>query len=78
LTEAERLIFDSQADGKDKPEYLMLTDEYLSKSRHKYRIQRLMQVAANNGVKTRVINAESTAGKRISQFGGIVCLTKRE
>ena len=63
---------------KPKPEYLMLTDEYLSKSRQKYRVQRLMQVAANKGVKTRVISAESTAGKRLTQLGGIVCLAKRE
>jgi stalled ribosome rescue protein Dom34 len=78
LIEAEHLVLDTQADGKPKPEYLMLTDEYLTKSRQKYRIQRLMQVAANKGVKTRVINAESTAGKRLTQFGGIVCLAKHE
>jgi stalled ribosome rescue protein Dom34 len=76
LQEAEHFILEPQQEGKPKPEYLMLTDEYLSKSRQKYRVQRLMQVAANNGVKTRVINAESTAGKRIAQFGGIICLAK--
>ena len=78
LQEAENLILEPQAEGKPKPEYLMLTDEYLSKSRQKYRVQRLMQIAANKGVKTRVINAESTAGKRLTQLGGIVCLAKRE
>lgn len=78
LQEAEHFILDPQAEGKPKPEYLMLTDEYLSKSRQKYRVQRLMQVAANKGVKTRVISAESTAGSRLTQLGGIVCLAKRE
>jgi stalled ribosome rescue protein Dom34 len=78
LQEAENFILYTQAEGKPKPEYLMLTDEYLSKSRQKYRVQRLMQVAANKGVKTRVISAESTAGKRLTQLGGIVCLAKRE
>jgi len=78
LQEAENFILDIQAEGKPKPEYLMLTDEYLSKSRQKYRVQRLMQVAANKGVKTRVISAESTAGNRLTQLGGIVCLAKRE
>jgi stalled ribosome rescue protein Dom34 len=78
LQEAENFILNTQAEGKPKPEYLMLTDEYLSKSRQKYRVQRLMQIAANKGVRTRVINAESTAGNRLSQLGGIVCLTKRE
>jgi len=76
LQEAERVILEPQPEGKPKPEYLMLTDEYLSKSRQKYRVQRLMQIAANNDVKTRVISAESTAGKRVTQFGGIVCLEK--
>ena len=78
LQEAENFILNPQSEGKPKPEYLMLTDEYLSKSRQKYRVQRLMQVAANKGVKTRVISAESTAGKRLTQLGGIVCLAKRE
>ena len=78
LQEAENFILNPQAEGKPKPEYLMLTDEYLSKSRQKYRVQRLMQVAANKGVKTRVISAESTAGSRLTQLGGIVCLAKRE
>jgi stalled ribosome rescue protein Dom34 len=78
LQEAENLILYTQGEGKPKPEYLMLTDEYLSKSRQKYRVQRLMQVAANKGIKTRVISAETTAGKRVTQLGGIVCLAKRE
>jgi len=78
LQEAENFIFNPQGEGKPKPEYLMLTDEYLSKSRQKYRVQRLMQVAANKGVKARVISAKSTAGSRLTQLGGIVCLAKRE
>jgi stalled ribosome rescue protein Dom34 len=78
MQEAEHFIFDTQAEGKPKPEYLMFTEEYLAKSRQKYRLQKLMQVAANKGVKTRVINAESTAGKRLTQLGGIVCLAKRQ
>ncbi len=78
LQEAENFILYTQPEGKPKPEYLMLTDEYLSKSRLKYRVQRLMQVAANKRVKTRVISAESTAGGRLTQLGGIVCLAKRE
>ena len=72
------MILDTQAEGKPKPEYLLLTDDYLSSSRQKNRVQRLMQIAANRGVKTRVINAESTAGKRLTQLGGIVCLAKTD
>ena len=77
LPESEHLILDTQTIGKPKPEYLMLTDEYLSESRQKYRVQRLTQVAANKGVKTRVIRAESAAGKRITQLGGLVCLARK-
>ena len=76
LQEAETLILNPQPPGKPRPEYLMLTDDYLGGSRQKNRVNRLMQIAAKNGVKTRVIDAESTAGKRLTQLGGIVCLAK--
>lgn len=76
LQEAENLILNQQAPGKPQPEYLLLTDDYLAGSRQKNRVNRLMQIAAKNGVKTRVINAESNAGKRLTQLGGIVCLAK--
>ena len=76
LQEAENLILNPQAPGKSQPEYLMLTDDYLAGTRQKNRVNRLMMIAAKNGVKTRVINAESNAGSRITQLGGIVCLAK--
>jgi stalled ribosome rescue protein Dom34 len=76
LEEAEALILNRQKTGKPEPEYLLLTDKYLSDSRQKNRLQRLMQIAANKGVKTRIVNAETPAGKRLTQFGGLVCLAK--
>ena len=78
LQETENLILNRQAPGKPQPEYLLLTDDYLAIRRQKNRVQRLMRIAANNGVKTRVISAESNAGKRLTQLGGIVCLAKLE
>jgi stalled ribosome rescue protein Dom34 len=78
LPEAETIILNLQAPGKPQPEYLLLTDDYLARSRQKNRINRLMQIAAKNGVKTRVISVESNAGKRLTQLGGIVCLAKLE
>jgi stalled ribosome rescue protein Dom34 len=78
LQEAETLILNPQAPGKPQPEYLMLTDDYLACSRQKNRINRLMMIAAKNGVKTRVINSESNAGARLTQLGGIVCLAKHD
>ncbi|MCW3995723.1 MAG: hypothetical protein NWE98_06205 [Candidatus Bathyarchaeota archaeon] len=76
LQEAESLILNSQAPGKPQPEYLLLTDAYLSSSRQKNRLHRLMQIAQNKKVKTHVVNAESSAGSRLTQLGGIVCLAK--
>jgi len=76
LQEAENLILNPQAQGKLQPEYLMLTDDYLAGTHQKNRVNRLMMIAAKNGVKTRVINAESNAGARLTQLGGIVCLAK--
>jgi stalled ribosome rescue protein Dom34 len=78
LEEAENLILGKQAAGKPKPEYLLLTDNYLSSSRQKNRVHRLLQIATNRKVKTRIINAESTAGIRLTQLGGLVCLAKIE
>ena len=78
IEEAENLILKWQKPNKPKPEYLLLTDEYLKSSRQKSRLHRLMQIAKNKRVKTRVINADSTAGKRLTQLGGIVCLTKAD
>jgi len=77
LEEAESLILSYQDLGKPQPEYLLLTDSYLAKSRQRGRLNRLMQIAQNKKVKTRVIDAESTAGVRLTQLGGIICLAKQ-
>jgi stalled ribosome rescue protein Dom34 len=76
LEEAEVSIIKHRGQSKLKPEYLLLTDEYLQGNPQKNRLNRLIQIAANKSVKTRIINAESPAGKRISQLGGLVCLMK--
>jgi stalled ribosome rescue protein Dom34 len=76
MEEAEKVIFENQSVGKPKPDYLLLTDKYLSTSRQKNRINKLMQVAKNKNIKTRVINAESNAGLRLTQLGGLICLLK--
>ena len=78
LEEAENLIIRPRRPGQPKPDYLMLTDKYLSNSQAKNRVQRLIQIAANRSVKTRIVPAESPAGKRITQLGGLVCLAQDE
>ncbi|MCW4019495.1 MAG: hypothetical protein NWF00_12600 [Candidatus Bathyarchaeota archaeon] len=72
--EIEDGILGSWAPSKPKPEYLLLTDTYLSGSRQKRRLQRIMQIATNKGVKTRVVNAKTPSGKRLLQLGGIICI----
>ena len=72
LKEIENVVYDRASGNEFETEYLILTDKYLAESRSKNRIHRLMQIAKNKKVKTRIINVESPAGNRISQFGGII------
>jgi stalled ribosome rescue protein Dom34 len=78
LKEIGDLIFSPWKPSKPKPEHLMLTDKYLSNSRQKNRLHRLMQIAQNRNVKTRIVNAESPAGIRLAQLGGIILLAISE
>jgi stalled ribosome rescue protein Dom34 len=72
LKEIEDIVYNRESSVDSQMEHLMLTDKYLNESRPKNRIHRLLQVSKNRKVKTRIVNAETPAGKRISQFGGIV------
>ena len=76
LVEIENQILGQWRIGKPQPEYLLMNDLYLSSSRQKYRLQKLMQIAANKKVKTRIVKADSPAGKRLAQLGGFVCVMK--
>ena len=75
LKEIEDRVYERDMHNDLTTEYLMLTDKYLADSKDKNRINRLLQISKNRKVKTRVVNAETPAGKRISQFGGIVFFT---
>lgn len=77
LKEIEDMIYDRERHSDLTTEYLLLTDRYLSGSEDKNRIHRLLQISKNRKVKTRIVNEETPAGKRISQFGGIVFFTKQ-
>lgn len=72
LKEIEDIVYSREKSKTFRTEYLLLTDKYLAESKQKNRIHRLLQIAKNKKVKTRVLNAETPAGNRISQFGGIV------
>lgn len=73
LSEIEELICSRQESDAVRPEYVIVTDRYLAESSDKNRVQRLLQISQNRNVRTRVINAETSAGKRLSQLGGLVC-----
>jgi hypothetical protein len=57
-------------DGEESPEYILVTDEFTR--RHRGRTQRLLQVAQNRGVKTRIVPTGSRHASRLVQLGGIV------
>ena len=76
LEEIENQILSPVKPGKPQSEYLLIADTYLSRSRMRYRVQRLMQIAANNGIKTRIVSVDSPAGKRLTQLGGMVCILR--
>jgi len=78
LEDIEDKILRRWVPGQPKPEYLILADTFLSGSRQKNRLQRLMQLAANRKVKSRIVRADSAAGKRLLQLGGMVCILKLE
>jgi stalled ribosome rescue protein Dom34 len=72
LKEIEDTIYDRNKKDEFVNAYLLLTDQYLAGSKSKNRIHRLLQISQNKKVKIRIVNSETTAGNRISQFGGIV------
>jgi len=72
LKEIEEKVYQHENNKDSGTEYLLLTNKYLAESRQKSRIHRLMQIAQNKKIKTKVVDAETSAGNRINQFGGIV------
>ncbi len=77
LGEVEKAILTHQK-GAPVPEYILLTSDYLSTSRQKGRLNKVIQIAENKKIRTRVVDAEKPAGKRLTQLGGIVCIARKE
>jgi stalled ribosome rescue protein Dom34 len=71
LDDAEAAVY-----GETPPEYLLMVEGFQRK--HVRRTMRLLQVAQNRGVKTRIIPSGSSHAVRLSQFGGLVCMLKDE
>ena len=60
------------------PEYVLMTDAFWAARKNDPRLQRVMDVAKNASVKTRVLRSDGEAGARVAQLGGLVCLTARK
>ncbi len=71
-------IINRLTESKMTPDFLMLTNDFLANSRRKGRLNRLMQIAANKKVKTRVVDSNLPAGKKLTQLGGIVLTARKE
>ncbi len=76
LKEIEDLVYGRPDKKSLRPEHVVLTNMYLKDTMNKGRIQKLLQISKNIGVKTTIVNAETRTGSRLSQFGGLVCLAK--
>jgi stalled ribosome rescue protein Dom34 len=76
LEEIEDLVYGRHEQSGPSPEHVVLTDKYLAKTKNRGRILRLLQISKNIGVKTTIVNAETRAGLRLSQFEGLVCFAK--
>lgn len=76
LQDIEELTYGQWRYGKRQPEYVMLTNDFLRKHKQKHRLHRLLQILENKKVKTKIIDADTVAGERITQFGGLICFTK--
>lgn len=70
LNEVEDAVYGSGG----SPEYILVTE--LFRSRRRRRTDRLLQVAANKRVRTRIIETDTPAGARLAQFGGLVCMLR--
>jgi stalled ribosome rescue protein Dom34 len=76
LEKIEDLVYGRQEESTPRPEHVVLTDKYLADTKNRGRILRLLQISKNMGIKTTIVNAETRAGLRLSQFGGMVCFAK--
>ena len=76
LDEVEEAICNYMRQKEVQPEYLVLTNEYLQRSRERNRVNRVLQIANNRKIKTTIVDADTPAGRRLTQLGGLVCLSR--
>ncbi|MCW4013379.1 MAG: hypothetical protein NWF07_10375 [Candidatus Bathyarchaeota archaeon] len=70
LTEVEDEVYGDHGSA----EYILMTTDF--QYNHRRRTQRLLQIAQNKGVKSMLVEAETSMGSRLTQFGGLICMTR--
>ncbi len=69
IDEVENVVYNN-----GDAEYILVSQRF--QEQHRRRIRRLLQVAENKGVKTRIIPSDSKHIGRVAQFGGMICLLR--
>ncbi|KKK42044.1 hypothetical protein LCGC14_0676550 [marine sediment metagenome] len=59
-----------------KPNYIILTEEYLKNPKNRNKTHRILQIAKNLEIKTKIVSQESEAGAIVDGFGGLICYFK--
>ena len=77
LKEIEQKIDKKWKDNKDKLYYIIITDEYLGTPKYRNRAHRILQIARNYGIKTKVVDVETETGITVKGYGGLICFTKK-
>ena len=67
LDEVEEAVY-----GNSQPEYILLTVSF--QRMHRRRCQRLIQIAENKGIKSMIVEDETPMGRRLTQFGRLICM----
>ncbi|MFW9819085.1 MAG: hypothetical protein ACFFE5_05695 [Candidatus Thorarchaeota archaeon] len=60
-----------------KPNYIILTEEYIKNPKNRNKIHRILQIAKNLEIKTKIVKLESEAGGIVEQFGGLICYFRK-
>ncbi len=59
--------------NKNKPNYIILTEEYITNPKNRNKAHRILQIAKNLEIKTKIVKQESEAGAILDKFGGLIC-----
>ena len=70
------LKFIRQNPNLPKPNYIILTKEFLKNPKNRNKTYQILHIAKNLEIKTKIVSLESEAGAIVESFGGLVCYFK--